>query len=140
MPHTATCLELVLPAVSASVRQARDAAGDAVAQVGADHRVVDDVRLCVSEAVSNVVRHAYPRGSRGDAELVIEQEDGELNVVVRDTGHGVTSAKRARTGGFGLKIIDRLTSRYTLTSRPSEGTEVRMVFPLGRDSRPPPAG
>jgi anti-sigma regulatory factor (Ser/Thr protein kinase) len=136
VPRTATCLELALPAVSTSVRRAREAVGEVVANVAGDERLADDVRLCVSEAVSNVVRHAYPGGARGDAEIVVEQEAGQLNVVVRDTGSGVTPAKRSQSGGFGLKIIDKLTTRYTFTSKQRVGTEVRMVFPLGTDSRP----
>ena len=136
MSRTATCLELVLPAVPVSVRRAREAVGEAVASAGGDHRLADDVRLCVSEAVSNVVRHAYAGGSRGEAEIVVEREDRTLKVVVRDTGKGATPAKRAKSGGFGLKIIDKLASAYTFTSKPDAGTEVQMVFPLDGDSRP----
>ncbi|MGH3110396.1 MAG: ATP-binding protein [Gaiellaceae bacterium] len=134
MPRTATCLELALPAVPTSVRRAREAVGEAIASVGGDHRLVDDVRLCVSEAVSNVVQHAYAGGSLGEAEVVVEQENGELSVAVRDTGRGVAPAKRARSGGFGLKIIDKLASAFTFTSKPDTGTEVRMVFRLDVDS------
>ena len=136
MPRTATCLELALPAVPTSVRHARDAVGEVVANVAGDERLADAVRLCVSEAVTNVVQHAYSGGRRGDAEIVVEQEGGHLNVVVRDTGNGVTPAKRTKAGGFGLKIIGKLTSAYTFTSKPDAGSEVRMVFPLDGDSRP----
>jgi len=136
VPRTATCLELALPAVPASVRRAREAVGEAVASAVGDHRLADDVRLCVSEAVSNVVRHAYDGARRGGAEIVVEREDAELKVVVRDTGKGVTPGKRAKSGGFGLKIIDKLTSTVTFTSKPDAGTEVRMVFPIGGDSHP----
>ena len=136
VPRTATCLELALPAVPTSIRRAREAVGEAVASAGGDHRLADDVRLCVSEAVSNVVRHAYVGGSRSEAEIVVEREEGELKVVVRDTGKGVTPGKRAKSGGFGLKIIDKLTTRYSFRSKPSMGTEVRMVFRLGDRARP----
>jgi len=134
---TAICLELALPAVSASVRRARDAVGDAVAGLGGDQRLADDVRLCVSEAVTNVVRHAYAGAPRGNTEIVVERDDDDLNVVVRDTGIGVAPARRSRSGGFGLKIIAKLTARYSFTSTPSMGTEVRMVFRLGHGA---PAG
>jgi anti-sigma regulatory factor (Ser/Thr protein kinase) len=134
--RTATYLELALPAVSTSARRAREAVGDAVADLGGDQRLADDVRLCVTEAVTNVVRHAYAGAPRGNAEIVVERENDDLNVVVRDTGSGVTPARRARSGGFGLKIIDKLTTRYSFRSKPSMGTEVRMVFRLGDRARP----
>lgn len=136
MPRSATCLELALPADSTSVRRAREAVGEAVRKVGGDRRLADDVRLCVSEAVSNVVRHAYAGVRSGAAEIVVERENNELSVVVRDSGKGATPAKRAKSGGFGLKIIDKLTSAYTFESKPDAGTEVRMVFPIGDHSRP----
>ena len=136
MPRSTTYLELALPAVPTSVGRARDAVGDAVANLGGNRRLADDVRLCVSEAVTNVVRHAYKGRRRGDAEIVVERDDHGLEVVVRDSGNGAAPARRARSGGFGLKIIDKLTSTYSFTSKPSTGTEVRMVFPIGNSGSP----
>lgn len=127
----ATCLSLSLPATPASVRKARVSAGETAARLGANERVVDDVRLCVSEAVSNVVRHAYGT-RRGDVDVVVERENGDLSVVVRDEGQGMrraTSESRT-TGGYGLKIIDSIAKRLTITSAREAGTEVRMTFSL----------
>jgi anti-sigma regulatory factor (Ser/Thr protein kinase) len=124
--HT-VCLDLALPAVSASVPRAREAVGRAVASAGGDDRLADDVRLCVSEAVSNVVRHAYADGKRSDVGLVVERDDGELIVVVRDSGRGMSPSPTKGAGGYGLKIIDEITNSHTLSSSRS-GTEVRMVF------------
>lgn len=126
-----TFLELSLRATPSSVREARNAAGEVVAGFTASNRLVDDVRLCVSEAVTNVVRHAYGT-KRGSVDVVVEREDDELVVVVRDEGMGLTaSGRRGKPGGFGLKIIDKVASRHTIESAPSTGTEVRMSFPLG---------
>lgn len=126
-----TYLELSLPAVPASVRHARVSVADAAAALGASERVVDDVRLCVSEAVSNVVRHAYGT-KRGAVDVAVEHEDGRLDVVVHDDGRGMRGARfRGPTGGFGLKLIDTLAGRSTITSPRGAGTEVRMTFPLG---------
>lgn len=127
---TTTCLELSLRATPSSVREARVAVGDTVAELVSDKRVVDDVRLCVSEAVTNVVRHAYGT-KRGDLQVVVEREDHQLVVVVRDEGMGVTASRRRKPGGFGLKIIEKVAVRHTIESAPSTGTEVRMSFPLG---------
>jgi anti-sigma regulatory factor (Ser/Thr protein kinase) len=122
-----TCLDLTLPAVPASIRKARDAAGAAVSGLR-DGRLADDVRLCVSEAVTNVVRHAYGR-QRGDVEVVVERDDGDVSVVVRDDGRGMTKSQReSRSGGYGLKIIERLAANYQIRSRPNSGVEMEMVF------------
>lgn len=128
---TTTCLELTLPAVPASVRKARNAVDEAVSKLAASDRVADDIRLCVSEAVSNVVRHAYGT-KRGDVEVVVERESREVTVFIRDAGKGMTKAHReGRLGGYGLKIIAKLAGSYTITTSPNAGVEMEMVFPVG---------
>jgi anti-sigma regulatory factor (Ser/Thr protein kinase) len=123
-----TCLDLRLPAVPSSVQKARDAVAAVVSNLVRGKRVADDVRLCVSEAVTNVVRHAYGRDG-GDVEIVVERENGEVSVVVRDTGKGMTKAEReGRVGGFGLKIIEKIADRYRISTTPNAGVEVEMIF------------
>ena len=130
MTPITTCLELSLRATPSSVREAREAVGKVVANLVSDNRLVDDVGLCVSEAVTNVVRHAYGT-KRGSLDVVVEQDGDEVAVVVRDEGMGVTaSSRRGKPGGFGLKIIDKIASRHTIESAPKTGTAIRMLFPL----------
>ena len=85
---TTTHLALSLDAAPSSVREARNAAAHAVSEVGLSAQAVDDVRLCVSEAVANVVRHAY--ATSGVIRLVVESRDDELVISVRDSGVGLT--------------------------------------------------
>jgi anti-sigma regulatory factor (Ser/Thr protein kinase) len=123
-----TCLDLRLPAVPSSVQKARDAVAAVVSKVLRGKRAADDVRLCVSEAVTNVVRHAYGRDG-GEVEIVVERENDEVSVVVRDTGKGMTKAEReARVEGHGLKIIAKIADRYRISTSPNAGVEVEMVF------------
>ncbi len=131
MTTITTCLALSLPATPPSIRQARVSVAETAARLGASARVVDDVRLCVSEAVSNVVRHAYGT-QRGDVDLVVEQESADLYVVVRDAGHGMRrdAYKKRTAGGYGLRIMDAIAERLTITTAPEAGTEVRMTFSL----------
>lgn len=123
-----TQLEVSLPAVPVSVRQARDAIAEIAAKAGATNGAVDDIRLCVSEAVANVVRHAYR--DDGGLTIVAERTGHELTVVVRDEGVGLGGFQREGDLGYGLRIIEELTSRFAITSAPNMGTEVRMVFLL----------
>ena len=138
MTHSTTTralVELMLPAVPASVREARVLAGAATLAVASDEQLADDVRLCVSEAVTNVVHHAY-EATIGAVQLVVTREGDELVVVVRDDGTGVgPSRPRSGPGGLGLEIIDRLTSRCVITSAPNAGTTIRMSFALSGRSQ-----
>jgi anti-sigma regulatory factor (Ser/Thr protein kinase) len=122
-------VEVPLPAVPVSVRKAREAVAAIATRLGASPQVVDDARLCVSEAASNVVRHAY-RNGRGDLMLTVASSDTELMVVVRDDGVGLADFRREGDLGYGLRIIDELAVRSAISSAPNAGTEMRMVFAL----------
>jgi anti-sigma regulatory factor (Ser/Thr protein kinase) len=123
-----TQLDLCLPAISTSVRTVRNEVAELAADLGAEEDVVDDVRLCVSEAVTNVVRHAYtsPEGT-----LLVRADvvGDELVVVVRDRGIGMSRPGERHNGGHGFHILRQLT-KLSVASSPREGTEVRMAFPL----------
>jgi anti-sigma regulatory factor (Ser/Thr protein kinase) len=125
-----TALDLSLPAVPLSVGEARQAVAEVAAETdGSQPGMVEDVRLCVSEAVANVVRHAYDLG-QGDVSITVVHANSELTVIVRDDGVGMSGFQREGELGHGLRIIDQLTRRFAITSAPNLGTELRMVFPL----------
>ena len=138
MTRTATPLEISLRAEPSCVRDAREAVAEAARELGLPKHAVDDIRLCVSEAVANVVRHAYV-GEIGDVHIRFERIGRGVVVVVRDFGSGsaTPSATSARdSGGFGWKIIQALTDRYTVTSPSEEGTEVSMSFGMRSPTGP----
>ena len=124
MTHV-TYLALSLPAVPSSVRKARVSVGRQRLELGASERVVDDIRLCVSEAVSNVVRHAYgTRPRRRRRRRRARGRGSQRRRAGRRPGHEPTDAPSAATGGYGLKIIDAVAERLTITSAREAGTEV----------------
>jgi anti-sigma regulatory factor (Ser/Thr protein kinase) len=79
-----------------------------------DDHLVDDAMLLVSEIVSNSVRHAKLDPS--DAiQVRIRGTSSMLHVAVVDPGRGfdpdaLPSARR--NGGWGLRLLDRLSSRW----------------------------
>ena len=111
------------------MRLARETVAEEAARLGASPGVIDEVRLCVSEATTNVVRHAYT-GGKGEIRIVLEARGGQLVVVVRDDGVGLDGFQREGELGHGLRIIDQLTYDFVITSAPHAGTELRMVFSL----------
>jgi serine/threonine-protein kinase RsbW len=95
---------------------------------GMDAAGIEDVRLAVSEAATNVVVHAY-RGVEGDLGVRAHTEDGELLVVVRDTGIGLAPRPDSPGLGLGMPVIATVTSRFQIVSNDA-GTEVHMAFRL----------
>jgi anti-sigma regulatory factor (Ser/Thr protein kinase) len=126
-PPARSGYEHTFPATPACVKEGRDAVVGAIAALGIDERIVDDVRLCVSEAMTNAVRHAYGTG-RGTVDVSVSRKGEGAVVVVRDFGAGIVTAGRNGCGGFGFSIIATLTDQYALTSVSGVGTDVSMAF------------
>lgn len=112
-------------AVPGSVPELRRAVRGAVADRGFDDVAVG---LAVTEAVTNVVRHAYP-GSVGSVTLSADVSPEELILVVTDEGTGGRSfTLRADPGlGIGLALIRELCSSVRIDPT-SAGTTVTMHF------------
>jgi anti-sigma regulatory factor (Ser/Thr protein kinase) len=104
----------VTPEAAAVARHALDDVGDAVP--GAKLR---DVRLLVSELVTNAVRHANL--AHGDAiRLVFEVADHHFRVEVHDPGGGFVptapAPDPARPSGWGLYLVAELSDRWGVDS------------------------
>ncbi len=118
------------PAVAATARWARGAVGDFAAAAGLSEERLDDVRLVVSEAVTNAIVHAYGDGS-GEVHLIAASRPGELLVVVADEGAGMRGGRSERRGlGLGLPTMAALSDGLTVAHRAGGGVEVRMAFSM----------
>jgi anti-sigma regulatory factor (Ser/Thr protein kinase) len=91
-----------------------------------------DIALAVSEAVSNVVRHAYPQGD-GEFELRGDVQDGDLVVEVRDWGVGIHASSLRAGLGTGLTIIHKVSDGVVIQDC-APGTLVSLWF---SGTRPP---
>ncbi len=110
-------LERELSVTPEAAAEARHALGD-IADVLPGGRA-RDVRLLVSELVTNAVRHANL--DTGDLILlVIELVDTQLRVEVHDPGGGFVptspSPDPARPSGWGLYLVAELADRWGVES------------------------
>ena len=91
----------------------------------------NDLLLAVSEAATNVIRHAYPARAEGTVfRLGAEISDGRVQVVVTDDGVGLGGSSSDPGLGMGLPLLGTLSDTLTLVGPPerSRGLEVRMWF------------
>jgi serine/threonine-protein kinase RsbW len=90
-----------------------------------------DLKLAVTEACGNSVRHAYPGGD-GDVTVAYTLEGETLEMVVEDRGVGVAAtdelAGRAELdGGMGMSIIRTIVDDLAVEpGAGGRGTVVRM--------------
>jgi anti-sigma regulatory factor (Ser/Thr protein kinase) len=120
-----------MTATNVAPGQARRAVRDYVTLLDLPAQLVDDVLLCVSEAVTNVAKHAYADAGEPGVLEVDASFDDDLRICVRDHGSGFVPRVEGEGPGLGLPIISRLTRSFHVRTMSSGGTEVVMRFALG---------
>jgi anti-sigma regulatory factor (Ser/Thr protein kinase) len=94
---------------------------------GMDSEGIADVRLAVTEAATNAVIHAYSK-AEGELRVTAAMLDGELTIVIRDTGPGLVERRDSPGLGIGLSVIATVAERLKIISN-AGGTEIHMAFP-----------
>jgi len=123
----ATALQRSLPASPAALPRLRGLVRSfASGQCGADADQASLIALAVTEAATNVVRHAYP-DRPGMIDVHAEAQDDHLRVRIADAGIGLGEPSPNRGLGAGLRIMQGL-AETRVVSHPGQGTAVEMLF------------
>jgi serine/threonine-protein kinase RsbW len=120
-------VRLELPSEPGSIKRARDAVAGLAERVGVP---ASDVKLAVSEAVTNAVTHAFRDGSRGTISVRARVERDRLVVVVTDDGTGMRPNVNSPGLGFGISLITQMAGDVRFDSSPA-GLTVSMSFEGG---------
>ena len=137
-PARPTRLELEREATPPNVPEFRNAVGEFAERCGAESPLEHDVRLSVTEAVTNAVLHAFVGRAPGTVRVVAEAAEAAIVVRVIDDGRGMQPHPDSPGLGMGLPMIARLTERFDVRAGPDErGTELRMVFHAPGVAGPP---
>jgi anti-sigma regulatory factor (Ser/Thr protein kinase) len=119
-----------VPARPEYIALARHAVVDFAALSGASDSDLEDIAVAVSEAVTNVVQHAYiGRDDAGELALQAWVQERRLQVAIRDEGIGMRGAGRPRSG-HGLALMHRMTENLQIEDA-MPGVRVRMTFDIG---------
>lgn len=133
-----TTLHRSYPAVGGSVAQARLELAALADRAGATQEQLDRILLATSEALTNVVEHAYAEVG-GAIEVCAAQAGGDFCVIVADRGRGLRCDHSSDGLGVGFPLMRIECDALTLASRAGGGFEVRMSFAIG-EHRPPREG
>ena len=120
-------IRLTLPARPENVAVVRHVLGALSEALGLPQAVTEDVRLAVTEACTNVVRHAYA-GCEGTIDVVVRSKGGELEVIVADTGRGDSPSRDDAGPGLGLPLIAALADSLDIERSADKGSRLRMSF------------
>ena len=120
-------VSLVLPSSPEYVLLARLVVGQVGRVAGFGPEEIYDLKLAVTEAATNVIRHA----AVGEYEIGFRVLPRAVEITVSDRGGGFNAADLARApageGGFGLAVIRNLVDELALDSTEGGGTRLRMV-------------
>lgn len=127
-----------LPATADSLTVARQVVTGVALAAGMSGEPVEDVKIAVTEACTNAVRHAYDGGAPGAMEVSAWIDGDRLVVTVCDDGAGFAGEPGAASpAGVGLVAIRALAREVGLRERPGGGAEIAMSFDIARDGPPP---
>jgi len=128
-------MQLKIPALSSNVGLARVSVASFAAECGFTLTEIDEFKIAVSEAISNVVLHAYPNREIGKVSLTARFQDNCIIVVISDSGSGIEDIDKAVETSFstlddrmgmGFTFIDSFSDEFEITSAPGEGTEITL--------------
>jgi len=134
LQREANGLHVRLAAVPESVPEARLRVRRWCERAGVCGRTRDDLLLAASEAVANVVVHAYP-GGEGTCRLEMRRDADAIVVSVADRGVGLSGAAPSSGRGLGLGIILRMFPASTL-AQTEPGTRVTIRAPAAWSRTP----
>jgi serine/threonine-protein kinase RsbW len=100
--------------------------------------VLADLKLALTEAASNSVRHAYSEDGIGVVHVVYELHPDRLVIEVMDEGGGFPSVpggadgpKRLSEGGLGIAIIRAIADDVEIGTQPDgKGSRLRFIKTL----------
>jgi serine/threonine-protein kinase RsbW len=127
-------IRLTLPARPENVAVVRHVLGGLAEALRLPEGVVDDIRLAVTEACTNVVRHAY--ADEGTIDVVVRPRGEALEVVVSDSGRGIGPSPDVDGPGLGLPLIAALTDSLEIQRTLGAGSRLIMRFLRGGTPRP----
>ncbi len=128
-------MKLEFPSESVNVLFARTAIAVFASQLNITLEELEDIKVAVSEAVSNSVIHGYNE-KQGNILIYAEYNDTTITITVEDYGCGIPDIQVAKTTGYttipqermglGLTFIYELMDNVKIDSQDGQGTKVVM--------------
>ncbi len=129
-------IHLNIPSDLLFERVVRASAAELGTTMGFSDERIEDLKLAVSEAVTNAIEHGS-NGGRNSVEVIFALDHDKLEVDIIDRGSGVEAFNAERRvveednldsgmlRGFGMYLISELVDQYEIQST-SEGTSLKL--------------
>jgi serine/threonine-protein kinase RsbW len=133
MSVEARCVRLTIPARPEYITLGRLALTAIAGVRPLSDETLHDLKLALTEACTNSVRHAYNDEGRGSVDILYELRGDRLAVEVGDAGAGfdpgvaTTDVEKLEEGGLGIAIIRAVTDEVEIAERQGGGSKLRFV-------------
>ncbi len=121
-------ISLKIPSRAEYVLLARLVVSQVGELAGFEHQDIYDLKLAITEAATNVIRHAEVESF----EIEYRTLPGAIEITVKDAGEGFEeedfTGDPGSQGGFGLTVIRSLVDEVALETVAGGGTRLRMVL------------
>lgn len=126
---------IYLQSLSENVAIARVTAAAFAAQIDFTLNEIEEIKIAVSEAISNVVIHGYAE-QHGRIELIMNLYEDKLEYIIADNGRGIKDIALARQPsyssdpermGLGFIFMESFMDELDVSSEVNKGTTVRMA-------------
>lgn len=128
---------LVIPASTGQLVHIRDFVSRHAASFGMEEKEIEELRLAIDEACSNVIKHAYENDDSQKMEIRMGKTDGEIWITITDQGRPFDPAtytdpdlmehiKGKKRGGFGIYLIRKFMDKVEY-SHDGVSNELRMI-------------
>jgi anti-sigma regulatory factor (Ser/Thr protein kinase) len=107
----------------------RRAAAATAAELGLSGLALEHFELAVSEALTNVVLHAY-HGRPGPMSMEVEGDEDVVRVTVADEGDGLGARGENGGLGLGLGILASAADCCQIRSKRGQGMQITLGFGL----------
>ncbi|HHW29446.1 MAG TPA: anti-sigma F factor [Syntrophomonadaceae bacterium] len=128
-------IKLEFPSIAGNVRLARVTVAAFASELDYDVSVLEEIKVAVSEAVTNAIVHGYQKDPQGIVTLTASLYDSNLEIVVEDRGKGIDNLDQAlepgegtdpERMGLGFVFMRTFMDELEVTSEPDLGTKVIM--------------
>lgn len=128
--------EIKVPAKPEVLSTVRLTLSSLASQMNFPEESIEDIKVAVSEACTNVVQYAYKNKSpKNFIYITVKQRPKDLEIIIRDTGKGFNHANPPKRElhdkdihlGLGIVFMKNLMDKVNIHSQPNKGTIVTLV-------------
>ncbi|MCI5797264.1 MAG: anti-sigma F factor [Firmicutes bacterium] len=138
-------MTITFKAISINEAFARSLVAAFCVQVNPTLDEITDIKTAVSEAVTNSVVHAYPKGN-GNVTINVKLYENSALITISDTGVGITNMEKAREpffttkpdeerSGMGFTVMETFMDEVELSKNGSHGVKIQMLKKFGEVKR-----